>query len=515
MRPKSNWTKHLLPVLLAVGMAGCYQYEPPAEVFQGTTFTASAHEETDRMLEGLTELSLERAQQIALINNPSIISAYHAVNAAKMRYYQAIGQYSPVLSAGFGADYSLNRVSRGVNVSTTDWGDSATANTSVTASWLLFDGLSREFSMLQARHSLAYTQLMEEDAKRLLLRAVTYAYSDILSAEASSGIARQDLKFQLQNLKETQIKFDNGAVAMSDVLNFKVKVNSAQSNLLAATYNYEVAVYALAVLMGYPEGTLPENVTFPRLPSTVDELVLSVESYLDIALENRPDLKGYREAVTIAKYDEYKSYSAYSPTVDAYARFSYSTNMTRTHPEEKADDYKSKSKSNRPGYSFGLNANWTIFNGFIRYNKLREAQANLAKSQFDLANNWLLVVSEVRGAYANYLNQVNQAKLYARTLQLVIQQRDLVQDEYRAGNCEITRLNEAETNLVQSQTDLVSAMVSVYRAKAQLAAAVYGQIDTITVPADPEHPDFMDNISFDDPEFSEPWDTDKIQTVQD
>ena len=75
MRSKSNWTKRLLPVLLAAGMAGCYQYEPPAEVFRGTTFTASAHEETDRMLEGLTELSLERAQQSARIINPSILSA--------------------------------------------------------------------------------------------------------------------------------------------------------------------------------------------------------------------------------------------------------------------------------------------------------------------------------------------------------------------------------------------------------------------------------------------------------
>ena len=68
MRSKSNWTSHLLPVLLAVGLTGCYQYEPPAEVFQGTTFTGSAHAETDRMLEGLTELSLERAQHIIIIN---------------------------------------------------------------------------------------------------------------------------------------------------------------------------------------------------------------------------------------------------------------------------------------------------------------------------------------------------------------------------------------------------------------------------------------------------------------
>lgn len=506
----------LLPALLALGVAGCYQYQPPAEVFEGTSFSSAAHAETDKMLEGLSELSLERAQQIALINNPSIVSAYHAVNAAKMRYYQAIGQYSPTLSAGFDANFGTSRVTRAVNGTVTDWGTSFTTSTSISANWMLFDGLSREFTMLQSRHGLAQTQLAEEDAKRILLRAVTYAYYDILSAEAASGIARQDLKFQLQNLEETELKLELGAVNLSDVLNFKIRVNAAQSNLIAATYNYEVAVYALAVLMGYPEGTLPDNVTFPKLPSTVDELVLSVDSYLDIALVNRPDLKAYREAVTIAKYEEYKKYSAYSPSISAYSSMSYGTSSSRTYPKgELPEDYEYYSYSNRPSFAVGIKANWTLFNGFIRYNQMREAQAALAQNRYELANAWLTVVNEVRGSYANYLNQVKQAKLYAKTLQLVIKQRDLVQEEYRSGNCELTRLNEAETNLVSSQTDLINAMVNVYRAKAQLSAAVYGQIDTLTVPADPEYPDFMDSISFDDPELLSISEEDHVQSVND
>ena len=506
----------LLPALIAVGVAGCYQYQPPAEIFEGTSFSATAHAETDKMLEGLSELSLERAQQIALINNPSIVSAYHAVNAAKMRYYQAIGQYSPTLNAGFDTNFGTARVSKATNGTVTDWGDSFSTNTSISANWLLFDGLAREFTMLQGRHALAQSQLAEEDAKRILMRAVTYAYYDILSAEAASGIARQDLKFQLQNLEETELKLEVGAVNLSDVLNFKIRVNAAQSNLIAATYNYEVAVYALAVLMGYPEGTLPGSVTFPKLPSTVDELVLSVDSYLDIALANRPDLKAYREAVTIAKYEEYKKYSAYSPTISAYSSMNFATSRSHTYPKgEVADDYEPYSYSARPNFTVGVSANWTLFNGFIRYNQMREAQASLAQNRYELANVWLTVVNEVRGSYANYLNQVKQAKLYAKTLQLVIKQRDLVQEEYRSGNCELTRLNEAETNLVSSQTDLINAMVNVYRAKAQLSAAVYGQIDTVTVPADPEYPDFMASISFNDPELLNIGNEDHIQSVND
>ena len=74
-------------------------------------------------------------------------------------------------------------------------------------------------------------------------------------------------------------------------------------------------------------------------------------------------------------------------------------------------------------------------------------------------------------------------------------------------------MNEAETNLVQAQTDLVNAMINVYRAKAQLSAAVYGQIDTITVPADPENPDFMSEIKLENPADIDIAPSEWLQTV--
>ncbi len=485
---------------LAAMLSGCYTYTPPAEVFQGDTFTKRAHSATNAMLDDIDVLSLERAQQIALINNPDYISAYHAISAARMRYYQAMGQYSPVLSASFNANQGWSQTMNTVNVTDTH-GNSFSTTTGVGATWLLFDGLNREFALLQSQHELAQQQLNEEDVKRLLMRAVTYAYSDILSAIANRNIAEKDLWFQKNNLEQTQVKFDAGTVPLSDVLNFKVLCNQASSSMMIADYNYAVSVYALAVLMGYPEGILPPHVRFPKLQSTVEELVLSGDTYLDIALANRPDLKSYREAVKIAEYQTYRTYSAYSPSVSAYTNFNYNTSLNRNYPKNNVNALGQRgithTYSDTPQYSVGMNANWTLFNGAIRYNQMREAQAVLAQQEFVLASQWLTVVNEVRGAYANYINQVKQAKLYAVTLQLVIRQRDLVQEEYTAGNCELTRLNEAETNLVQAQTNLVTAMVSVYRAKAQLEAAVYGKIDTITVPADPEYPNFMDSINLD------------------
>jgi outer membrane protein TolC len=88
-----------------------------------------------------------------------------------------------------------------------------------------------------------------------------------------------------------------------------------------------------------------------------------------------------------------------------------------------------------------------------------------------VANIWLKVVEDVRGAYVNYEQNVRQARLYEKTLSLVTKQRDLVEEEYKAGNTELTRLNEAQRNLVEAETNLVSALVNVKKALAQLKAA--------------------------------------------
>jgi len=57
---------------------------------------------------------------------------------------------------------------------------------------------------------------------------------------------------------------------------------------------------------------------------------------------------------------------------------------------------------------------------------------------------------------------------------LSAKQRDLVDDQYRAGNAELTRLNEAQRDLVEAETNLASSYINVQNAKAQLEAVVGG-----------------------------------------
>lgn len=449
----------------AMFVCGCYNYKAPAAATLGDSYSERKRDAADDIFKDMKVLTLLDAQRIAIRNNPTYIAAYHAVEAARMRYYQAWGAYSPTITASYDLSNAHSWVrddDRRVPRS-----DRFRNSLGVSANLLIFDGFSRYFSLKAAKSNLKYQELMEENSCRTMMLSVAYAYNTVLLAIEQRRIAMEDRKFQLDSLQNTRYKFEAGAAPLSDVLNFEILVNNAEVNMIAADYSYDTALYALAVLMGYPDGTLPADLKFSSEINTNFIELPAVDIYLDAALANRPDLKAYREKLNIAKYDVYKAWGAFSPTASAFATFSsnFDNDGGRNQPTLYSEDYS---------LSYGLSVDWTVFNGAVRYNKLREAQANMAAADFAVAAQWFNVVDEVRTAYANYIQSVKKTKLYGRVRELSAKQRDLVDDEYRAGNAELTRLNEAQRDLVSAETSLASSYINVQNAKAQLDAVVGG-----------------------------------------
>ena len=101
-----------IAVVLLLG--GCYSYPPAQVATEDNTFSQKKIDRYGKLLKGIKVLTLLTAQKIAVKNNPNYTSAYHAVNAAKMRYYQALGAYSPTVYANFtggGSTHTYNQKS--------------------------------------------------------------------------------------------------------------------------------------------------------------------------------------------------------------------------------------------------------------------------------------------------------------------------------------------------------------------------------------------------------------------
>ena len=470
MNRKISWSA-LFAALGLAAVSGCTSYEPPPKAITHSSFTGIPQEEQKKMpVLSHKVLTLEDAQSVAVQNNPSFKTKYFAIVAARAAYYGAFAPYLPKVSVSYQIGQSFNEPNNRYENNIRNGSRTFENTPGASASWLIFDSFVREMNLLAAKHNWKQSEALELDARRLLVRSVAYAYNDILLAMAKIRIAKENMKFQDSQLKENELKFEVGAVPLSNVLNFKAYYNTAESDLYAAQYAYVASKYSLAQLMGLTEGTLPDDVKFPGVPSQDGELLAALPVYLDTALANRPDLKAYREALEVSKYNYWSSICSFGPTVTFNSSIGYNVGQTRVKNYSGTGDYTNKYETFT--FSYGATASWEIFSGGKTFFTMRAQQAAMLQSDYTLANNWISIISEVRTAYDNYLTCLKQVKISQKSLELYRKIRDLVREEYQAGNTELTRLNEAQRDFVSAETTFATYVINMHNAKAQLQAAI-------------------------------------------
>ena len=243
-------------------------------------------------LDGINVLDLKTAQQIAIKGNPSLDAARERVIQAKKQLIQARGSYFPsVTASGRGirsimSDNEYALAPPGADDTTDIY------SPSISASWTLFNGFQREFNHLSAQYGKEGSIESKNNVLRLLLYQVAASYYNAQLARENINIALANEEFNQRQLVETEARYRVGTGSLSDVLNFRIRINSAKSQLIVAKQGYEIALYGLASLMGIPDAKLPSHIELSKLEDeTGDELVIpDSTNALQYALGHRPDL---------------------------------------------------------------------------------------------------------------------------------------------------------------------------------------------------------------------------------
>lgn len=416
-------------------------------------------------LEDLQTLDLPAAARIAIADNPSLAAAQARVAQAREAVRQARSAYWPRLDLGAsGARVELSDSAYQAQQATTsalfpgrvveDPEDYYTAD--ITASWLIFDGFSRKFDLVAAKYGAETSEAARADAQRLLLSAVTSAFLSAQQALESVAIAKADEAFNQRQLTEARLRYDVGTGALSDVLNFEVKANSAISARIDAERIYQTSRIGLAALLGVQQARLSDDLPLaPLAPIADDELVApQVQGQLDHALVHRPDLvqsdRQVQQAAAAAKSARGKFY----PTLS----------LSASYDGERSGD--ADFESDDFGNTVAINLSYNLFAGGLNRAQHQQAKARLLEVERIKTNAEINITSEVRTAAAVVRSAQEQLKLQRANAQLVQRNRDLVEKEYKAGVGSLVRLNEA-------QRDLTAAQVSLAAARATLRLAWY------------------------------------------
>lgn len=461
-------------LLLLIIFAGCVR-NPHAPSTLGEYRRAfTNHGNAPKLLAG-DVLTLDNAIKTALVNNPTNRAAFQSVCAAKYAYYQALSAYLPEVNATYSLGHTL---SRGWDLKNPPEGmltknDHFITTGALRATFLLFDGFARELESIIAYQEYGKSIETAKNVRRLLIRAVAFAFYDMYLAEEEIKIHSEDLDFQTDALRQEEQRFRSGHVSKASVLNFKILAARAKSNIANARYRKKVALHALTSLMGCDNRNLPGNIVLEKIITTELPYIHDDEFYLEMAINNRPDLKAERIVLDIASRNRQKVYSEFLPQILLFSEFSLETYHA------KYGNYRfSSARGNQRGFSYGAEGRWNIFQGFNSYNKLRRQEILERVAMWGLNSKFLEIAAEVKDACSNCKNARFQVGVFQSMAQWVREQRDLVYSEYRNGRETITRLNEAQSTLIEARSQLVISEIRFKKSTAQLAAAT--GTDTLT-----------------------------------
>ena len=410
---------------------------------QQTTAAATRNEKPK------VKITLAELKEKALDGNPTLAVYMERVNAAISGLTTARAAYYPTLSFSATAQRVRDRTIRPNGSYTSRMNYEVGLN----ATWILFDGFQREFSVLAARLNKENAEQTEQDAHRQMLLAVSNAFFAALNYQDNMNVAREDAEYNNMLLKDARNRYEAGVVKLSEVLNFVLQVKNAEVNYVVAEQNWKNAMIALAALVAIDLKSLPDSVWDHYelvVTEDINETIQPFDTLLAMALENRPDIKALDLQIETNRAAVDAAWNTLYPSVTLFANYGFNR-----------DTVPRFTSSYDRTINGGIQLNWTFFNGFKTPAQISESRANLAASIHQRQQLVIDIESDLRQNIQELESSRKQFEFQSEILKTAKEIRDLVHQEYLGGSTTITRLNEAQTAVTKAASERSTAYLHV------------------------------------------------------
>ncbi len=420
-------------------------------------------------------LPLAEAIQTALIHSPSAEIAHQTRLSAEARVGTARSPWLPQLSltGSVRGDYTYP-------LGTTDAKQSSTFRSSgvLSVNQLVWD-FGRLSGRISAAQALAQASLTDETNARaqVVLSAMSGFYA-VLQAEALLAVAGENLQQQLRRQKQSESFFRIGTKPQIDVLIAQTAVAQAKLQVLQAQGNVQVARTQFLQSLGLPErewgswqrrpllSTLPSPHPLESVLTNADaETVATVpDEVVERTLQARPDYQSLLARVRQAEAQVRAARADYLPSLTVGAN---ATMSSGTFGGVSLLDVTSQTP---PGLliSGTLGLNWSLFTGLSTVYAVRDARAQLALAEANLAQLRLVVRSQLQQALQQVLTAWLTVEAATAVSNQAKKQLEMADGRYRAGVGNAIELGDAQVSAMQAQAQRVQADFALAQQRASL-----------------------------------------------
>ena len=400
------------------------------------------------------EYSLSELADLAQRNNPSTRVAWEQARAAAGGIGVAESAYYPQLNLMVSAGYEHVAFPLPTNVFEQGYFYSqiAVLEPELQLDWILWDFGRQQAAVRGAKESAISQNFSFNQEHQQVLFDVCSAYYKLINIRSQQSVMEAALKEAEIVGESTQSALEQGFATQAELL-------QAQQFVLQCTYEVTVlrgerrkAEIALAESVGANPGQVLKikSLTDTTLPDNIDE---SVESLVNYALSNRPDLQAMVADLRAAEANVDQVEAQRGPTLVATG------NVGPGYSAFKADDM-SWVDSHDLLYGVGLGLQFPIFDGFRRKSMLRSAIAEKRATEASLVEARNDTIRQVWDAYTDFENAHSRMSSASALVRASEASMEATLASFEQGFSDVTdvqaqqvSLTEARESYNQSRTD--------------------------------------------------------------
>jgi len=422
-------------------------------------------------------MSLKEAINYALQNNPELKKSKFDVSISRETVKQTVAIGLPQVTASGGYQH-YNRIPGNwiKNFAPTpgapeyiflQFQQQVNSSGTIGVNQLIFDG-SYLVGLKATKQFVDMSKFLEAKTEYDVQVNVSKAYLMVASTRMNIGLLENNIAVLEKSTADVKALFEEGFAEELDYQRLQLSLNNLKVQKQKLENTVDMLLNVLKLQMGMD---LTENLE-------LSDDIESIDAYIrmsDIANTSswtpslRPEFQVLNQAITLGKLDKKRYQMGYLPKLVGF----YQHQQMTMRPEFNFFESNLTPNNNWvPSDLFGLQIQWTLFDGLSAQSKIREVQYKIDKAEVDLKSFENAASMEWKNAQNTYNVQLQQAALQKENMDLAQDIYDKTQIKFQEGVGSTLEMAQAESELKNSQINYLNAVYDLVLAKIDYHKAI-------------------------------------------
>ena len=407
---------------------------------------------------GQMNLTLEKAIEIALAENPTIHVADKEVELKKIADTEAWQSLLPTVDASFSLTDNIKVAEIVTGMGRFKMGVDGTLNAvgAATLSLPVFAPAVYQ-NMKLTKEDILLAQEKARGSRLDLVNQVTKAYYGALLSSDSYEVMKKNYNVAKENYDVVNNKYEVGSVSEYDKISAEVQVRNMNSSMVSAQTGKTLALLQLKVLMGV---TADVDITIDdSLKAYQDKLTLADAEVTSADLDNNSSLRQLDYNMSLLERSQKLLRTNFMPTV--------ALQLTGQYQSYANNNWNVFGYRYSPSATFSIAVNVPIFHA-SNWTKLKTSKLQIAQLEDNRLNARRQLSLAAESYKKNMASSIAQMESNAEAVRQADKAVQIAGKRYEVGRGTILELNQSETSLTQAELTYVQSIYDYLTNKADL-----------------------------------------------